>query len=163
MNNKRLNPLRLKLIDFVPAIAGLIGKTALVTSFAFIWAQELNITSPDFVFENVRIEMIIGSIITLLVAIFLPNTAPSGTLAPLIVLVPAMVQFGVHPLILSIMVGLAGILSIKTKLFHRLVALSGNISKTSLTLTIGVSGILLSSKNFFLFFEDNYAPFLLIL
>jgi hypothetical protein len=163
MNNKRHNPLTLKLIDFVPAIAGLIGKTALVTSFAFIWAQELNIASPEFVFENVRIEMIIGSFITLVAAIFLPNTAPSGTLAPLIVIVPAMVQFGVHPLILSILVGLAGILSIKTKLFYKLITLSGNISKTSLTLTIGVSGILLSSKNLFKFFEDNDAPFLLIL
>lgn len=164
MKKRQINPNQLQLIDFIPAISGLIGKTALVTSFAVVWSTQLGITKANFVFENVRIEMIIGSIITLLAAIFLTNTAPSGTLAPLIVLIPSMTRYGVHPLILSLFVGIIGILSIKTKLFHKLIALSGGISKTGLTLTFGVSGILLSLKNLNNFFgEQQRIPLLLIL
>jgi hypothetical protein len=163
MDKRRFKPIHFKLIDFVPALSGLIGKTALVTSFAVVWATQFNITNPSFVFENVRIEMIIGSIITLVTALLLPNTAPSGTLAPLIVLVPAMAAFGVHPFLLSILVGIIGILGIKTKLFHKLVTLSGLVSKTSLTLTIGISGVLLSIKNLLSFFGERLLPLFIII
>ena len=162
MRKRQISPINVQLIDCVPALSGLIGKTALVTSFAVVWAAQLNITNPDFVFENVRIEMIIGSIITVLAALLLPNTAPSGTLAPLIVLIPVMAKFGVHPFILSIMVGLIGLISIKTKLFLSLVKLSGSISKTSLTLTFGISGVLLSLKSLITFFENKYTPLFLL-
>ncbi len=161
--NRKINPIQFKLIDFVPAFSGLIGKTALVTSFAMVWATQYNIKNPDFVFENVRIEMIIGSIITLLAALLLPNTAPSGTLAPLIILVPSMAAFGVHPFVLSILVGAFGILAIKTKLFHKLIAMSGLVTKTSLTLTIGISGVFLSIKNLSAFFIEKHTPFLILL
>jgi len=163
MGKIKISQNNVKLIDFIPALSGLIGKTALVTSFAVVWAAQLNITNPDFVFENVRIEMIIGSIITVLSALLLPNTAPSGTLAPLIVLIPVMAKVGVHPFILSIMVGLIGLISIKTKLFHSLVTLSGSISKTSLTLTFGISGVLLSLKNLTNFYEDRHTPLFLLI
>lgn len=53
------------MIDFIPALSVLIGKVALVSSFAFVWAEELAIFYPYFIFENVRIEIIIGSLITL--------------------------------------------------------------------------------------------------
>ncbi len=162
MTKRRIDPLHFKGIDFIPALSGLIGKTALVTSFAVVWASELQLTNPDFIFENVRIEMIIGSIITLLAALLLPGIAPSGTLAPLIVLVPTMAALGVHPFILSLWVGFIGIISIRTKLFHKLISLSGAISKTSLTLTIGISGVLLSLKNMNSFFGEKRTPFLLI-
>jgi len=162
MKDKR-TPISWKMIDFVPALSGLIGKTALVTSFALMWASHYRISDPDFVFENVRLEMIIGSIITLLVALFFHNIAPSGTLAPLIVLIPSMAAFGVHPFILSISVGVIGILGIKTKLFHKVIALSGLVSKTSLTLTIGLSGVLLSIKNLYTFFIDRHTPFHILL
>jgi hypothetical protein len=58
-------PKSIKMIDFIPTLSGLIGKVALVSSFAFVWAEELAILSPYFIFENVRIEIIIGSLITL--------------------------------------------------------------------------------------------------
>ena len=98
MVNKIKN-LEISYKDFIPALSGLIGKIALVSSFALVWAQELSITNPNFVLENVRIEILIGSIITLIAAIFYPNAAPAGTLAPLVVLLPVMSAFGVHPLI----------------------------------------------------------------
>jgi len=166
MNNigrKMMKPLSIKMIDFIPAISGLIGKIALASSFAFVWAQELAITFPNFVFENVRIEIIIGSIITLIMALVFPNVAPAGTLAPLIVLIPAMVSFGVHPFILSIMVGIIGIISVRTKIFEKLIMLSGYISKTSLTLTFGSAGVLLSVEKLHSFFNGNYVPEILLL
>jgi hypothetical protein len=159
----RINPKEFKLIDFIPALSGLIGKTALVTSFAVVWAAQYQITTENFVFENVRLEMIIGSIITLVAALLFQDTAPSGTLAPLVVLVPTMAAFGVHPFILGISVGLIGIIAIKTKLFHKLIEMSGPVSKTGLTLTIGLSGILLSIKNLYHFFAQNINPFIIIL
>jgi hypothetical protein len=162
MGNQQARAFNLKWIDIIPAISGLIGKTALVTSFAVVWAQAYRITASDFVYENVRIEIIIGSIITLIAALLLRDAAPSGTLAPLIVLIPSMAAFGVHPLILSILVGILGILSIKTKLFHKLLSLSGSISKTSLTLTVGLSGVILSLKNLIRFFNGVSTPFLII-
>jgi hypothetical protein len=163
MKNKLFNPVRFHLIDFIPALSGLIGKTALVTSFAVVWATALNITNSEFIFENVRIEMIVGSIITLVAALLFTDAAPSGTLAPLIVLVPSMAAFGVHPFLLSILVGFIGIIGIKTQLFHKLIALSGHISKISLTLTIGIAGVILSLKNMNVFFGDMHGPFYLIL
>lgn len=163
MIKSKINPISFHMIDFVPALSGLIGKTALVTSFAVVWATQYNIANPDFVFENVRLEMIIGSIITLLAAIWLADTAPSGTLAPLIVLVPSMAAIGVHPFLLGFLSGIIGMIGIKTKIFHKLIALSGLVSKTSLTLTIGISGVLLSLKNLRTFFLKEQLPLYIIL
>ena len=162
MSKKRIHSTYLKPVDVIPALSGLIGKIALVSSFAVMWAAQYSITNPDFVFENVRLELIIGSVITLLAAIFLPNTAPTGTLAPLVVLIPSMSAFGVHPFVLSLLVGIIGIAGIKTKLFHKLVALSGLVSKASLTLAIGISGILLSIKKLSAFFIEDRAPFYIL-
>lgn len=162
MKNRFLAPVRFYPIDLVPALSGLIGKTALVSSFAAVWAGSLKISNPNFVFENVRLEMLIGSIITLFTALLLPNIAPSGTLAPFIILVPFMAAFGVHPFLLSIFVGVFGIIAIKTGLFQKLLSLSGQINKTSLTLTIAVSGILLSLKNLYHFYSGQRLPFLML-
>ena len=163
MNKILVPPIRLKPIDFVPALSGLIGKTALVSSFATVWMGSLKISSPNFVFENVRLEMLIGSIITLVAALLLPNIAPSGTLAPFIILVPFMAAFGVHPFLLSIFVGIFGIIAIKTGVFNKLLALSGPICKTSLTLTFGISGLLLSVKKLDHFYSGQRLPFFLLL
>ncbi len=158
----KTNPVQIRPIDFVPALSGLIGKTALVTSFAVVWAKQLNITTPDFVFENVRIELLIGSIITLIVALLYKDTAPSGSLAPFIVLVPAMAGFGVHPFPLSVLIGLFGYLSIRTGLFHKLVSLSGPVTKTGITLTIGISGVMMSLKNLRDYFGGITSPLVLM-
>lgn len=155
MTRHKSNPDHVQPVDLIPALSGLIGKTALVTSFAMMWAAQLKIANPAFVSQNVRIEMIIGSVITLLAAFLSPQAAPSGTLAPLIVMVPVMASFGVHPLILGILSGLFGILVVRLKLFHKLITLSGPVNKASLTLTIGLSGVYLSLKNLIHYFENK--------
>lgn len=141
--------------DFIPALSGLIGKIALVTSFALVWAQELSITNPDFVLENVRIEILIGSIITLIASFLYPNAAPAGTLAPLVVLIPVMSAFGVHPLILGITVGVLGILAVRSGLFKYLLDLSEFTCKTSITLTFGISGVWMSIQKLYAFFDEK--------
>lgn len=150
-------------LDLVPALGGLIGKIALVSSFALVWAKELGISTPDFVFENVRMEIFIGGVITLVAALVFRNVSPAGTLAPLIVLIPSMADFGVHPLILSMMVGLLGIISVKTKVFERLISTSSDICKTSLTLVFGVTGVVLASQKLLHFFGNRYVPLLLLI
>ena len=152
-----------RFIDLVPAIAGLIGKTSLVSSFAFVWAQELNISGEGFVFENVRIEIMIGSIITLLFALLLPKTSPVGTLSPLIIMIPAMAGFGVHPLMLSIFAGVFGIISVGTGLFGKLLKLSGGICRASLPLVFGIAGIIMSIEKLLSFFGQAYLPLTIIL
>lgn len=159
---KIINYIKNFLLDLIPALGGLIGKVALVSSFALVWAKELGISTPNFVFENVRMEIFIGSGITLIAALFFHNIAPAGTLAPLIVLIPAMADFGVHPLILSIMVGILGVISVKTKVFERLISISSDICKTSLTLVFGVSGVILATQKLIIFFGNRYISLLLL-
>ena len=155
--------INIKLIDFIPAISGLIGKIALASSFAFVWAHELGIENKSFVFENVRIELLIGSLITLIAAIVFPKASPPGTLAPLIVLVPIMAQFGVHPIILGISIGIIGIIAVKTGVLVKLTSISGDVSRNSLTLAFGVSGIILSLEKLHSFFEQKISAFIALI
>ena len=142
--------------DWVPALAGLIGKISLVASFAAVWAQELGINNPNFVFQNVRLEIFIGGVIALLTALIFSRVAPAGTLAPLVILIPSMVKFGVHPLVLSILVGGIGLLMTRTGYLDQLMKMSGYYTKTSLTLVFGVSGVWVSWKNLYQFFENQW-------
>lgn len=148
----------IRIVDFIPALSGLIGKVALVSSFAVVWMQELSIVSENFVFENVRLEMIIGSVISLIALLSVPHMAPVGTLAPLVLLIPAMARLGVHPLIFNLLVGVAGIVGVKTTLIQKTLSLMGDISKTGLTLSFGAAGVILSLKNLMTFFAGNFFP-----
>lgn len=162
----RDNHIKLHYKDFVPVLSGLIGFIALVTSFAYVWSQELSITNVNFILENVRMEVLIGSIITLFASIVLPNVAPAGTLAPLVILVPAMSAFGVHPLILGLTVGIVGFFVVKTGIFMCLVELAGFTCKTSITLTFGISGIWMSINKLYSFFSTKkqiFATLMIIL
>ncbi len=151
----RIRKLDISYKDFIPALSGLIGKIALVSSFALVWAQELSVTHPSFVLENVRIEILIGSLVTLIAAFLYPSVAPAGTLAPLVVMIPVMAASGVHPLLLGITVGIIGLLVVKSGLFKRLVNLAGFTCKTSITLTFGISGIWLSTSKLYSYFSHN--------
>lgn len=142
--------------DLVPALAGLIGKISLIASFAVVWAQELGIENANFVFDNIRLEIFIGGIFALLTACISSKMAPAGTLAPLVVLIPSMVKFGVHPLILSVLVGIIGLIAIKTGLLNKIMLMSGYHTKTSLTLVFGISGVWLSWKNIYSSFGNKY-------
>lgn len=160
---KKIKKLNVCYKDFIPALSGLIGKIALVSSFALVWAQELTITNPNFVLENVRIEILIGSIITLIASLFFPYAAPAGTLAPLVVLIPVMSSFGVHPLILGITVGVLGILVVRSGLFKHLLNLSGFTCKTSITLAFGITGIWMSVHKLYAFFVQEKQVFWILM
>ncbi|MCM8710912.1 DUF3360 domain-containing protein [Clostridium sp. SYSU_GA19001] len=131
--------------DIVPAISGTIGKIALVAAFAIAWEKGLGISDATFVTENVRLEVVIGSIITLIFSSILnPYTAPPGTLAPLIPLIPIMAVSGVHPLILGILVGILGIIISSFKLFEKIIEINGSAARGSIILLFGIMGIISS-------------------
>ena len=158
-----MSNIKLTFKDFIPAISGLIGKVSLVASFALVWAKELGIKNENFVFENVRLELLIGSLISLFGILILKNISPAGTLSPLVVMIPFMVKFGVHPLILGCLVGILGIIFIKTGYYKKLINLSGFLTNTSITLVFGISGMIMSIEKLYLFFENKYLAFFLLI
>lgn len=135
----------LRLKDLIPALSGIIGKTALVAAFAMAWMKGLGITNPSFVTENVRLEIIIGSIACILFTSFLnPYAAPPGTLAPLIPLVPLMASLGVHPLIHGLFIGVLGLILSSMNYFNKIAELNGTAARAGVTLLFGIMGILSS-------------------
>lgn len=128
--------------DIAPALSGAIGKAALVAAFALAWANALGLASPAFVMENVRLELVVAGIFTLLFCV--PGkrpTAPPGTLAPLIPLIPGMVAAGVHPLALALLVSVMGLMLAKLWLFDFLARLGGVPVKSGMLLLLGFLGI----------------------
>lgn len=128
--------------DIVPALSGVIGKTSLVAAFAMAWAGGLRIADPTFVPENVRLEMVFGSLLTLLFcAVLNPYLGPPGTLSPLIPMVPVMIASGVHPLPLAILIGGVGIIISSLKYLTKIVELNGIGTKGGIILLFGILGI----------------------
>ncbi|MEG6586766.1 DUF3360 family protein [Dendrosporobacter sp. 1207_IL3150] len=131
-----------KVEDFVPALSGAIGKVAIVAAFAVAWSKGFGITDPSFVTENVRLEIVLGSILTLILCAFLnPYAGPPGTLAPLIPIIPLMVVSGVHPLPLGIMIGLIGLVIASFNWFSKIVQINGTGTKGGVILLFGFMGI----------------------
>ena len=135
----RLNlPVRdypLRGVDMIPAMAGAIGKTALVAAFAMAWSVGLGIRDPTFVVENVRLELVVGGSLTLLFSAFLnPTVSPPGTFALLIPLIPLMISAGVHPLPFAILVSLAGIGFSGSNIFSKFIKLNGTGTRTGMLL-----------------------------
>jgi hypothetical protein len=148
----RLNlPVRdypLRGVDMIPAMAGAIGKTALVAAFAMAWSVGLGIRDPTFVVENVRLELVVGGSLTLLFSAFLnPTVSPPGTFALLIPLIPLMISAGVHPLPFAILVSLAGIGFSGSNIFSKFIKLNGTGTRTGMLLLFGLLGIMDSIRN----------------
>jgi hypothetical protein len=137
-------PLRdysIKWIDLVPALAGIIGKISLVAAFASGWASALGILDTGLIAQNVRLELMVASIVSLLLCALLnPYAAPAGTLAPLIPLIPVMAAAGVHPLPFALLVSLFGFVFAKTGVFNMLVHLNGPGVKAGISLLFGGMG-----------------------
>lgn len=150
--------------DVIPALSGAIGKVSLVAAFAVAWATGLNITDPAFVTENVRLEIMLASIFTILFcAILNPYVGPPGTLAPLIPAVSIMVSAEVHPLPLSILIGLIGIGISVFRYFSKVVDINGAGTKGGIILLFGLLGITSSYENLKNWTEKNEAPEMLVL
>jgi hypothetical protein len=133
---------RLRWIDLIPALSGVIGKVSLVAAFALAWANGLGITDPSFVRENVRLEIFIASLFTLIFsAFFNPAAGPPGTLAPLIPLVPLMVSSGIHPLPFAILASLAGFFFAQNGFFQKIVNLNGPGTKAGILMMFAIMGI----------------------
>lgn len=146
--NIPLKDYSLRMEDVVPALSGAIGKVALVAAFAVAWANGFGISDPSFVTENVRLEIILASIFTLVFCAFLnPLAAPPGTLAPLIPLIPVMLASGVHPLPLGILIGVFGLVITAFKYFDKVVEINGAGTKGGILLLFGFLGISSSLKN----------------
>ncbi len=136
---------RFKIEDTVPALSGAIGKVSLVAAFAMAWAAGLSIADPTFVAENVRLEIVIAGLFTVLFCgFFNPYAGPPGTLAPLIPVVSVMALAGVHPLPLGILIGAIGLLISLFKFFCRLIRVNGEGTKGGIILLFGILGIISS-------------------
>ncbi len=129
--------------DMIPAFSGVIGKISLVAAFAMAWMLALGIKDPGFVTENVRLELIVGGVLTIFFTTLLSLRAvPPGTLAPLIPLIPAMAASGVRPLPLALLIGGAGLLLSRLRCFGRLAKLNGVGTKAGMMLLFGWMGLL---------------------
>ena len=147
---------RLRWEDLIPALAGAIGKISLVAAFAMAWATGLGITDPSFVTENVRLEIMVASVFTLIFSVvFNPSAGPPGTLAPLIPLVPLMVGAGVHPLPFAILISLAGFIFARNGYFHEIVNINGIGTKAGILLLFGIMGITSSLQKLQEWTTDN--------
>lgn len=155
---------KFRIEDIVPALSGAIGKVSLVAAFAVAWATGFNITDPSFVAENVRLEIVFASILTILFCAFLnPYAGPPGTLAPLIPIIPVMIASGVHPLPLSILIGLIGLLISAFRYFSKIVEINGAGTKGGIILLFGFLGISSSLENLKNWADKSKAPELFVL
>ncbi|MDD2458963.1 MAG: DUF3360 family protein [Eubacteriales bacterium] len=144
--------------DLVPALSGVIGKIALVAAFAVAWKNGLGIETPDFVTENVRLELFVASMLAILFsAVLHPRLGPPGTLAPLIPLVPAMAAAGVHPLAFGLLLGAAGIALAASGSFSRIMTLTGPGTKSGILLLFGLMGIVSSLRSLWTWTQANSA------
>jgi len=150
----------------IPALSGVVGKIALVAAFASAWATALGIRDPAFVRENVRLELILASVLTLVVTVVLRVPAgPPGTLAPLIVLVPAMAAAGVHPLSFGLLAGMAGLLSTLFGWQDRLMRINGPGTRGGILVLFSLMGFQsgLSGLHRWAISENGILPALLLL
>ena len=149
----------LRIEDAVPALSGAIGKVALVAAFAMAWAAGLGITDPAFVAENVRLEIVLGGLLTLIFCVFLnPYAGPPGTLATLIPVVPVMVLAGVHPLPLGLLIGGFGLIIAAFRYFSKLVKINGEGTKGGIILLFGFLGISSSLENLKVWADNTHEP-----
>lgn len=138
----------IRLIDWIPALSGAIGKIALIAAFAVAWSKGLNLSDPTFVSDNVRLEIVLGGIFAIIFSgIYNPYVAPAGTLAPLIPLIPVLTVSGVHPLPLSLLIVLLGIIPSLLQGFKKMMSLNGQGTTAGIMLLFGLMGIISSLEN----------------
>lgn len=106
------------------------------------WIEAFGINSTAFAAENIRLELIVASLFTLIFSAFLnPAIAPPGTLAPMIPLIPIMAAAGVHPLPLALLSAVIGIVLSLLKAFPLIMRLSGAGTKSGILILFGIMGI----------------------
>jgi len=128
--------------DFVPALAGTIGKVVMVTAMVAAFATQFGL-SPEFVAENVRYELLIagGIFVILFSAILNPNANLAGTHGPMLPLIPIVATAGGHPLALGLLIGVFGLALSITKGGSKLMALTGVGVRSGLLIYLGAVGL----------------------
>lgn len=128
--------------DFIPALAGVIGKIVMTTAIVATWAAGYGLTD-GFVVENVRFEMLIAAaLFVILFSGFLnPKSNLAGCHGPLIPIIPLIVVAGGHPLALGIMVAIFGFILGISKGGSTLVNLTGNGVRGGLLIYLGFVGL----------------------
>ena len=129
--------------DFVPAIAGTIGKIVMTTAIVAAFANGFGLT-PEFVMENVRFELLIAALLFVIpVCGFInPRVNLAGCHGPMIPLIGLIVLAGGHPLALGVMVGVFGLMLGLSKGGSRLVDLTSTGVRAGLLMILGVMGLI---------------------
>ena len=133
----------IELEDWVPALAATIGKIVMVTAMVGAFAAQYGL-SPEFVAENVRLELLIagGIFVLLFSAILNPTANLAGTHGPMIPLIPIIAAAGGHPLALGILIGVFGIILSITKGGSKLMTLTGVGVRGGLLIYLGAVGLI---------------------
>ncbi len=129
--------------DLIPALSGTIGKVIMVTAIVAAFALKLGL-SPEFVSENVRLEMLIAALLFVIPfsGFFNPVANLPGTHGPLIPIIAIFVVAGGHPLSLGILIGVFGLLLGFLKGGTKLVKVTSVGVRGGLLVFLGVTGFM---------------------
>ena len=129
--------------DLVPALAGTIGITVMYSAVMASYAKGFGL-GPDFVIENVRVELLVSAtLFVILTSGFLnPRANLAGNHGPMIPMIGMIVAAGGHPLALAILLGVFGLILSITKGGSRLVNLTGDGVAGGLLVFLGLMGAL---------------------
>ncbi|MBV7260558.1 DUF3360 family protein [Photobacterium sp. 2_MG-2023] len=127
--------------DLVPAIAGTIGIIAMYSAVMSSYAAAYGL-GPDFVVENVRVEMLISaSLFCILISGFMnPRANLAGNHGPMIPMIGMIAAAGGHPLALAILLGGFGLALSLCKGGSRLVKLTSDGVAGGLLIFLGFVG-----------------------
>lgn len=137
---------------------------SLLAAFVLAWMEALSIDVPGFAAENIRLELMVGSLLTLVFCALLnPQMAPPGTLAPMIPMIPLMAAQGVHPLPLALLAGTIGILLSFLGAYPLVLKISSAGTRAGILMLFGWMGISSSAGRLWQWTQDHNAPVLLLL
>lgn len=127
--------------DLVPALAGTIGITVMYSAVMSSYAGAFGL-SPDFVIENVRVEMLVSALIfCIFVSGFMnPRANLAGNHGPMIPMIGMIAASGGHPLALAILIGIFGLMLSASKGGSKLVNLTGEGVAGGLLVYLGIMG-----------------------
>ncbi|MCF1427268.1 MAG: DUF3360 domain-containing protein [Shewanella sp.] len=127
--------------DLVPALAGTIGITVMYSAVMSSYASAFGL-GPDFVIENVRVEMWVSALLfCIFVSGFMnPRANLAGNHGPMIPMIGMIALSGGHPLALAILIFIFGMALSLVKGGSRLVNLTSEGVAGGLLVYLGIMG-----------------------
>jgi hypothetical protein len=134
---------RFEIEDIVPAIAGCIGAVVIYTAIVAAYAASFNLPR-EFVVENVRLEMVLVSILFVIPisGFFNPRANLPGAHGPMIPLIGMIAVAGGHPLALALLMCVFGLALGLSKSGSRLIQLTGPGVRGGLLMVLGMLGLM---------------------